>query len=149
MSVRPSVRPSVCRCKIVNKVQVAFIIRFGWFGTSHLFGPRTNPIEIGKNRFRFRYSSHIYFRPIQCKRSLYIFRFARNLVQANHLGLEWCLPSFVKIGPDLDIAPIYIFVRFKVNGVPKSLYIFRFVRNLVQPNHLGLEWCVLSFVKIG
>ena len=46
-----------------------------------------------------------------------------------------------KIGSDLDIAPIYIFVRFKVNGAPKSLNIFRFARNLAQRNELGLE-CV-------
>ena len=61
--------------------------------------------------------------------SLYIFRFARNLVQPNHLGLELCLQNFMKIGPDLDIAPIYSFVRFHVNGAPKCLYILRFARN--------------------
>ena len=44
-----------------------------------------------------------------------------------------------KIGRDLDIAHIYIFVRFNVNGVPKSLYIFRFTRNLAQRTELGLE----------
>ena len=82
-------------------------------------------------------------------KSLYIFRFARNLVQPTELGLEWCVPSFVKIGSDLDIAPIYIFVRFKVNGVPKSLYTFRLARKLTQRNELGQEWCVLSFLKIG
>ena len=57
--------------------------------------------------------------------------------------------SFLKIGSDLDIAPIYIFVRFKVNGVPKSLHIFRFARNLVQRTELSLERFVLNFVKIG
>ena len=57
--------------------------------------------------------------------------------------------NFVKIGSDLDIGLIYIFVRFKVNGAPKSLYILRFARNLAQRTELSQERCVLSFVKIG
>ena len=104
-----------------------------------------------ENRIRFRYSSHIFvrFNVNGPPRSLYIFRFARNLVQRNEWSIEWCVLSFLKIGSDLDIAPIFIFARFKVNGAPKFLYIFRFERNLAQRIELSLQWWVPSFEKIG
>ena len=71
--------------------------------------------------------------------SLNIFRLARNLARRTELSLECCVLSFMKIGPDLDIAPIYSFVRFHVNGAPKPLYIFRFAPNLQQRTELSLE----------
>ena len=83
MSVRPSVRLSVCPCIFVSKVQVAFMIRIGL-----------------------------------------------NLAQFTCLAQGRTLLKLGKIGSDLDIAPIYIFVRFYVNVVLKSLYILRFARNL-------------------
>ena len=64
-----SVSPSVLPCIFVNKVQVAFMIRFGW-----------------------------------------------NLAQFTCLAQGRTLLKLGKIGSDLDIASIYSFVRFNVNG---------------------------------
>ena len=62
-------------------------------------------------------------------KSLYILRFARNLAKRTELSLERCVLHFMKIGSDLDIAPVYNFDGVYENAAPKSLYNFRFERN--------------------
>ena len=69
--------------------------------------------------------------------SLYIIRFARNLARRTELSLEWL--SFVKIGSDLDIDPIYSFVRFYINGAPKFPTLVRLRQNFAQSTELGLD----------
>ena len=61
-SVRPSVRLSMYSCE-QNAGRIYYPIEMK-FSKQYFFGPRTNPIEIGENRIKFRYSSHIYLHPI-------------------------------------------------------------------------------------
>ena len=96
MSVRPSVRLSI---------QMKFC-------KNHLFVPRTNPIEIGDNRSKFRYSSHIYLRPIcflLCTKRAISARIVWNFAYTTKLGLKICMPNLIEIGSDIAIAPIYMF----------------------------------------
>ena len=53
----PSVRLSMLNCK--QSTGRIYYPNWMKFGIGHLFGPRRNPIEIGKNRSTFRHSSHI------------------------------------------------------------------------------------------
>ena len=81
------------------------------FCTSHLFGPRTNPIEIGDNWSKFSYSSHIYLRPIfliLCTKRVILGRMVWNFVHTTRLGLKISMPNFIEIGSDIAIGPIYI-----------------------------------------
>ena len=105
----PSVRLSMYFCE-QSTVRIYCPIQMK-FCTNHLFGPRTNPIEIGDNRSKFRYSSHIYLRPIcflLCSKRVISARIVWNFAHTTRLGLKISMPNLIEIGSDIAIAPIYI-----------------------------------------
>ena len=104
-----SVSLSICSCE-QNAGRIYYPIKMK-FCTNHLFGPRTNPIEIGDNRSKFRYSSHIYLRPIcflLCTKRVISARIVWNFAHTTKLGLKISMPNLIEIGSDIAIAPIYI-----------------------------------------
>ena len=105
----PSVRLSMYVCKqctvrIYCPIQIKFC-------TNYLFGPMTNPIEIGDNRSKFRYSSHIYLRPIcvlLCTKRVISARKVWHFAHTIKLDLKLSMPNLIEIGSDIAITPIYI-----------------------------------------
>ena len=96
------------------------------FGTPHQIQSRSKYIKSKiKNRFRYSYSSHIYLSSDLIFKSL---TFLLCTPQPWYLvpGIRWsteiAVLNFIEIGSDLDIAPIYIFIRFRVNWPPNGQY---------------------------
>ena len=109
ISPRPSVRLSTYSCE-QNTGRIYWPIEIK-FGINHFFGPRTNPLEIGDNRSKFRYSSHIYLRPIWSllyPKCVVLAQMWWNFAHTTKLSLGISMSNLIEIGSDIAIAPIYI-----------------------------------------